>query len=235
MEVVGVVRNVVVVVVGLGVVVVVVVVEVVVLRDVVLGTAVVVGVTARVAEMSFWLASRNCCNSLRFVSSGSLRGFGVDVTIDKLLKVVVLGVELLVVGCWVVVVVGCVVVVDFCVVVVGLGVVVVEVVVVVVVVVVVTGFSATGSNVEVMELLSSETSILMVASAELAELAELSEMRSSTSSGIACCSTGGMVVGLRSTMLSGTVLSATAASSVLVLLLVKTAGVSELDDGAFHR
>lgn len=98
-----------------------------------------------------------------------------------------------------------------------------------VVVVVVTGFSATGSNVEVMELLSSETSILIEGGGE-ALLALAEDMRSSTSSGSSGCSVGWTVVVLRSTMLSGTVLSATAASSVLV----STAGFSELV-GAFHR
>lgn len=83
-----------------------------------------------------------------------------------------------------------VVVVGFCVVVVVVLVeeVVVGNVVVDVVVVVVTGFSATGSNVEVMELLSSETSILIGGGVALSALAELTEeMRSSTSLG---CSVG---------------------------------------------
>lgn len=127
----------------------------------------------------------------------------MDVTSERLLNVVVLGVVvLLVVG-------FCVVVVDVVVDVEVLDVL-LDVDVVDVVDVVVTGFSATGSNVEVMVLLSSETSILVV-------VGELSaEMRSSTSSGSSGRSPVGATVVLRSTMLSGTVLSATAASSVLV-------------------
>lgn len=154
---------------------------------------------------------------------------------EELLKVVV--------GVGVVVVVEVVVVVVF-VVVVGFGVVVVDeatVVVVVRSVLVVVGFSVTGSNVEVMMLLSSETSVLLAIDSSFVCVSE--EMRSSTSRGIWVDRSGCDVETIRSnddsvlsigillnsTILSGTVLSAIARSSVLETI----ATVSSLV--GFHR